>query len=678
MFNNFIREDKLELTGVNSRIDNIEEQQSTLSESISGEINTIKGNVNNLQAQIDGEVSSYFMEGTPRNNYRPSSEWTDNTLKQRHLGDTYTNILPYEIDLTALDKDNKLFWFEKGSVQGNVGDSFDDMFVDSDNHYRTKCLITTDNLEGGSVDFFMVNSISDSISDDFNISIYYFNNNNQCVGTASGYSNGTEYGFELLIDTTYHYAIIVFEVSDITDIRLQQYNITKYINPDAGKSYRWCNYDDEDNTTFHWHPIADSDAIRALQKVDDLNNEYQSDIKQVKDDISNIEKEIDSIEIGGRNLLTGTQTGKGFTFDINSNLPGSTGNFNKETRCFELKCAKNTDTALTDGILLYSPKLFLTPGKYTLSFDYKYDGILNRMQTYCIAYNDGDIIDNNNTMNLDADIQGELNLNWSKYKYTFIIKEESKNVPYWKIRIDYDHRVNHTEDQILYIKDLQLEIGNQATDYTPAPEDNLPYLSGNAGCVLYHDGDEWVSSSDINDINDSYILTSGGGDFTPKWLESSIGNSDVKFSLLTYKNNMGLEWLLGPNVIDSNGSNSILTTMSGGVGLAWNTLPLEDSLIYTSAGKIQYLPIPDSSENMILTHNVDNGFCWSDMESIRGTGYIHVMGEYIDDLIMEDPINTSSLVITFKFKPGDYTITTNGTIWYYNGTSFERGINLKS
>ena len=149
MFNNFIREDKLELTGVNSRIDNIEEQQSTLSESISGEINTIKGNINNLQAQIDGEVSSYFMEGTPRNNYRPSSEWTDDTLKQRHLGDTYTNILPYEIDLTALDKDNKLFWFEKGGFQGEVGDYYENMFVDSDNHYRTKCLLTTDNLEGG-------------------------------------------------------------------------------------------------------------------------------------------------------------------------------------------------------------------------------------------------------------------------------------------------------------------------------------------------------------------------------------------------------------------------------------------------------------------------------------------------------------------------------------------------
>lgn len=660
MFNNFIREDKLELTGVNSRIDNIEEQQSTLSESISGEINTIKGNVNNLQAQIDGEVNSYFMEGTPRNDYRPSSEWTDNALKQRHLGDTYTNILPYNVDLTLLDNDNKLFWFEKGSVQGNTGDSFNDMLVDNDNHYRTKCLITTNNLEGGSIDVFIVNSISGSVSNDFNISIYYFNNNNQCVGTASGYGSGAEYGFELLIDTTFHYAIIVFEVPDITDIRLQCSNNNKYINPDAGKSYRWCNYDDEDNNTWHWHPIADSDAIRALQKVDELNNEYQSDIKQVKEDISNIEKEIDNIEIGGRNLLTGSKTGKGWS----------------------------QYTSFEDGIFysendtngekyIYSPKnLKLSKGTYTLSFDFKTEGFEAYTGTLNIGFQlfflDGDY-----NPAIDRRIQyNELSTDWKHYIWTFDILEDCDGSGH--IRFDNDRNSSFTNTTKLWIKNAKLEKGNKATDYTPAPEDNLPYLSGNAGCVLYHDSDEWVSSSAINDINDSYILTSGGGDFAPKWLESSIGNSDVKFSLLTYKNNTGLEWLWGPNVIDSNGSNSILTTMSGGVGLAWNTLPLEDSLIYTSAGKIQYLPIPDSSENMILTHNVDNGFYWSDVESIRGASYIHVMGEYIDDLIMEDPANTSPLVITFKFKPGDYTITTNGTIWYYNGTSFERGINLKS
>ena len=641
MFNNFIREDKLELTGVNSRIDNIEEQQLSLSD-----------NIDNLQAQIDGEVSSYFMEGTPRNNYRPSSEWTDNTLKQRHLGDTYTNILPYNVDLTLLDNDNKLFWFEKGSVQGNVGDSFDDMLVDNENHYRTKCLLTTDDPENVQVSLFEIKSISDSVSNDFNISIYYFNNNNQCVGTASGYRNGTENGFELLIDTTYHYAIIVFEVSDITDIRLQRYNNTKFINPDAGKSYRWCNYDDEDNNTWHWHPIADSDAIRALQKVDDLSKSFQTTIDNLSE---SFQTEIDNIEIGGRNLLTGSKTGKGWS----------------------------QYTSFEDGIFysendtngekyIYSPKnLKLSKGTYTLSFDFKTEGFKAYTGTSNIGFQlffiDGDF-----NPAIDRRIRyNELSTDWKHYIWTFDISEDCDGSGY--IRFDNDRSSSFTNPTKLWIKNAKLEKGNKATDYSHAPEDNLPYLSGSTGSLLYHDGDEWVSSSTINDINDSYILTSGGGDFAPKWFESSIYDSDVKFSLLTYKNNVGLEWFWGPN-----GSDSILTTTSGGIGLAWNTLPLEDNLIYATAGKIHYLPIPDNSENMILIHDVNNGFCWSNMESIRGASYIHVMGEGIDDLIMEDPANTSSLVISFKFKSGDYTISTNGTIWYYNGTSFERGINLKS
>lgn len=35
-------------------------------------------------------------------------------------------------------------------------------------------------------------------------------------------------------------------------------------NPDAGKAWRW-SPDDEEHSGYHWHPIADSDAIKALQ-----------------------------------------------------------------------------------------------------------------------------------------------------------------------------------------------------------------------------------------------------------------------------------------------------------------------------------------------------------------------------------------------------------------------------
>ena len=50
-------------------------------------------------------------------------------------------------------------------------------------------------------------------------------------------------------------------------------NINEYLNPngsvndhDAGKSWRWT-YTDTEHTGYHWHPIADSDAVLALQRA---------------------------------------------------------------------------------------------------------------------------------------------------------------------------------------------------------------------------------------------------------------------------------------------------------------------------------------------------------------------------------------------------------------------------
>lgn len=48
------------------------------------------------------------------------------------------------------------------------------------------------------------------------------------------------------------------------------YNIQPYenadgtVNPDAGKAWRW-SQDDAEHSGWHWHPIADSDAVRAMQ-----------------------------------------------------------------------------------------------------------------------------------------------------------------------------------------------------------------------------------------------------------------------------------------------------------------------------------------------------------------------------------------------------------------------------
>ena len=47
---------------------------------------------NDLQSQIDGEIVSWFLDGTPTLNNAPAVDWTTDVLKDRHLGDMYYDV----------------------------------------------------------------------------------------------------------------------------------------------------------------------------------------------------------------------------------------------------------------------------------------------------------------------------------------------------------------------------------------------------------------------------------------------------------------------------------------------------------------------------------------------------------------------------------------------------------
>ena len=61
----------------------------------------LQDKLDSLQKQIDGEISSWFFEGEPTTSNTPANEWTTDELKQRHGGDTYTNISSSEDDSTG-------------------------------------------------------------------------------------------------------------------------------------------------------------------------------------------------------------------------------------------------------------------------------------------------------------------------------------------------------------------------------------------------------------------------------------------------------------------------------------------------------------------------------------------------------------------------------------------------
>lgn len=54
-------------------------------------VTTINTEVGKLQAQLDGEVSNWFYAYSPTLANYPASDWTTNEIKDRHIGDTFTN-----------------------------------------------------------------------------------------------------------------------------------------------------------------------------------------------------------------------------------------------------------------------------------------------------------------------------------------------------------------------------------------------------------------------------------------------------------------------------------------------------------------------------------------------------------------------------------------------------------
>ena len=58
----------------------------------------VQSSIGSLQSQIDGEVTAWFLKGVPTLTNSPAVDWTDDNEKTRHIGDTYTNMNTYEED----------------------------------------------------------------------------------------------------------------------------------------------------------------------------------------------------------------------------------------------------------------------------------------------------------------------------------------------------------------------------------------------------------------------------------------------------------------------------------------------------------------------------------------------------------------------------------------------------
>lgn len=228
------------------------------------------------------------------------------------------------------------------------------------------------------------------------------------------------------------------------------------------------------------------------------------------------------IEVGGRNLLRGTSTAEGWT------------------QYTSFDSAANEFTKVNNTLIenyLYCNNLFdLEAGQeYTLSFKAKQSGcrtdvghdiyiLPKTWATTGIAYNP-------KIYNLTEEYQ--------EYVFTFTPSVKATSLTDCQLRFDNEGAASDGSESTLCIKDIKLEKGNKATDWTPAPEDVDSSISDTKD-ELHGAVGELAATTDsisesiqqiedntnaaINSINDEMVVLT-------KKVEATVTASDVQFQI---------------------------------------------------------------------------------------------------------------------------------------------------
>ena len=439
----------------------IANEEDARTEALAEAVSNINGGIDELQKQIDGEVSSYFYDTAPIDedetiltDIPPFNEWAENynlsngvyVLKTgarnefvNHIGDTYTNMEEYKVD-----------------DQGN----------------------TTTPLAGLSwrwCDATTVNPLPSKY-----ITIRYSQNGS-------------------VVEKKLHW----HKIADSDAVKALQEAGKAQATAD-GKSTIYSLTDANTPTNYQkgdmW--ILQSDTIHTAGKKGDILNANQDSATYNKDhwtkEVSYIDEEVaakkaqealDNLELGGTNLLTGSRTGEGWS----------------------------QYTSFADGVYysenntsgekyIYSPKnLKLSKGTYTLSFDFKTDGFKkysgSNNEGVQLFFLDGDFSPMNNHRIQYADIS----TNWKHYIWTFEVEEDCSGDAY--IRFDNDRTSSYTNPTKLWVKDVKLEKGNKATDWTPAPEDVDSKADAIRAIAYEAKGDADAAIQNLADMSSDSILT---------------------------------------------------------------------------------------------------------------------------------------------------------------------------
>lgn len=240
--------------GSNSEgLSNLEEWKDVQTE-IKGIVKTVE----NVQDQIDGVVENHFYQGEPTTSNLPASSWTDDVQKINHIGDTYTDIEEFVDSETTPNAGKSWRWCRCDDIDENI------FPIEIPASYKGL--------------WYKIGTLN-------TIASYYY-----CKLKKGNTIVSSQYIFDL----EQEYNIGWYDASLV--LRIDTSTREVYLKDENGKfgsgydlvlessDYDYVEATDKDGVVYklHWHPIADTDAVKALLKTYELEKRV-SDADYLKD-----------------------------------------------------------------------------------------------------------------------------------------------------------------------------------------------------------------------------------------------------------------------------------------------------------------------------------------------------------------------------------------------------------
>lgn len=212
--------------------------------------NTLPGELSEINKRLDGVVENWFYPYTPSLYNEPAQTWIADGEQENHIGDTFTNTLPANFDPTDAG------CWEQGSIGASYIDgikTWDQIKIADSTRIRLKTPV-------GGIPKGAVLSVGEGYTMGYNpiassgaVIASYVWSQSHTVGSDNPYIAFVIRKTDNAKITPAEYPQIHFTISS-----------DETTNPDAGKSWRWVK---EEDGTYKWTPIADSDAVKALQEA---------------------------------------------------------------------------------------------------------------------------------------------------------------------------------------------------------------------------------------------------------------------------------------------------------------------------------------------------------------------------------------------------------------------------